>query len=145
MLTVIFLSQWRYQYHNFDELLSNKPARLVAVLTPEGYQAFPVKQKPHFSELYQVSKTEGCDNLIEYTLDLAQTSQIIENEIKMAGGAEQVRIICADEGNVSLAGFLREKYSIPGPSYEQVAPYRDKLQMKSILASSTIRVPRFVK
>lgn len=145
MLTIIFLSQRRFEYYHFDELLSEKPARLVALLSPEAYQVFPDKQKPYFVELYQVPKTTDCGALAAYTLDLKLVSNIIENEVKLAGGANNVRIICSDEGNVSLAGFLRDKFAIPGPGYEEVLLYRDKVKMKSALASKGIQVPRFAQ
>jgi len=143
--TLIFLSQRRYEYCHIEKLSRQLKCRLIALLTNENYQAFPNEMKRYFNKLYCVEMEKNCGELAQYTLNLTAACHIIEAEIKKAHGAEKIRIICHDEANISLAGYLRSRYQIPGPKYTEVLPYRDKVLMKTLLQDTDVRTPRFIQ
>ncbi|GAA1847260.1 ATP-grasp domain-containing protein [Actinomadura bangladeshensis] len=63
------------------------------------------------------------------------------DELCAAGGVE--RIVHLTEEDVLRAAAARDRYGVPGQSYGDALPYRDKLLMKRRVSASGIRVPAF--
>lgn len=145
MKTVIFLSQYRYNYYRLEELYQPNQYRFVALLGNRAYTEFPSELKKYFARIYPIFEKDHQDLSAEFTLDFEEACQAVETEIKLASGAKNVLLVCGDEFNISLLGKLRDKYKIPGPGYKQLAAYRNKIVMKKQLQKAKVRIPKFIK
>jgi hypothetical protein len=63
------------------------------------------------------------------------------DEVCAAGGVE--RIVHLTEEDVLRAAAARDRHGLPGQSYRDALPYRDKLLMKQRVAGAGVRVPAF--
>ncbi|ODN43294.1 hypothetical protein [Piscirickettsia litoralis] len=79
-------------------------------------------------------------------MKLDQVFKVLEQEIELVGDSynDKIHLVTADEINVELVGFLRDKYKINGASHSDLLKYRNKNIMKKALVESNIRVPLFL-
>lgn len=75
-------------------------------------------------------------------VDEEATAEIIAGLIDEAG-ADNVTLHCFDELNMLATARLRSRFGLPGPTYDELLPYRDKCLMKELVAAGGLRVPAF--
>lgn len=143
MKNLIIFEQRRFEYYDIPHNYQGIP-RMVAVLTESGVQNFPAELRQFFAKIYTIPNTNSSnqDAFSAYRLNKSAACAVIEEEISIAGGSEHIDLVCNDEFNIQLMGWLRDKYAIPGAGEAQLTLYRDKDLMKQRLAQQGIRVPR---
>ena len=133
MLTAIFICKKRFLYYNLKKYFIPEQYRFVCVLTEEGSKNFPGEYDELFAKKYAV------DSYSESNLEKIIATETKHNDIA------NIRLVCADETSLLAVAKMRVKYSIPGSTYSDLLPYRDKVLMKKELQKSDIKVPGFVK
>jgi len=71
------------------------------------------------------------------------TRKLVHELAATIGPDDQLTLHCFDERNLLLTARLREELGLPGPTHDQLLPYRDKCLMKEKLAGTGLRVPKF--
>jgi len=143
MQTVIFLNQRGYQNFNFDRIVDENKFRFIAILQPESEKNFPQTIKKYFSKLYVLPEQEKRHFFENLTLPYNHIKTIVHDEIQLAGSSKKLTIFCMDEFNLLNAAKLRDEFQIPGPSENDILPYRNKIIMKERLLKCNLRVPKF--
>lgn len=133
MITYIFINRLRYERLRYHEAKDICAGRYVAVFDQEFYVRIPDIAHAALDSIICLKEFHR-----------AALTTIIAEEVRLAGSAENVRIICWEEEIMELCGELRSEFSIQGPTKEALLPFRHKLLMKSMLVSSEISVPRFI-
>lgn len=131
-MTYIFINRLRYERLRYHEAPEIRPGRYVAIFDDEFYARAP-------SIAHNV--LDRIISLSEFSVDTL--SEVVLQEIEIAGGADNVRIVCWDEEIMELCGGIRETFDIPGPAAEQLRPFRHKVEMKLALSSEGIATPRY--
>lgn len=134
MMTYIFINRLRYERLRYHEAREIRPGRYVAIFDDEFYARAP-------SVAHNV--LDRIISLSEFSADTL--SEIVLQEIEIAGSADNVRIICWDEEIMELCGRIREKFTIPGPTAKQLRPFRHKVEMKLAVSLEGIATPRYFK
>jgi len=130
--TYIVLEQLSYEKGKFHQFYRPGEHRLVFMLDEKYYRRFPIERREYFDRL-EVVKDFSYSNARALVLD----------ELQKVSSPAQVRLVCIDECNLLMVGKLREEFKIPGPTYQQLLPFRDKVKMKERLSRDGILVPRF--
>lgn len=130
--TFIIMEQLSYEKGNFHKFYRPDEHRFVFMLDEKFYKRFPKNYLNHFDRIELVK---------DYTYEVAR--ELIVDELKRLNSPEEIRLVCIDESNLLMVGKLRKEFNIPGATYEQLLPFRDKVKMKEILSDKGIRVPRF--
>ncbi|KJV06975.1 hypothetical protein VZ95_20395 [Elstera litoralis] len=124
---IVVINKIRYNLMNYDNL-APFDCEIHFIGTHKYSESVPDKWKDRCSTFWSL------DELTFEALDLF-INQLVPVE----------RLICFAEEDLYLAAVLRERHNIPGPKPTDIAPFRDKFLMKSLVAAQSIRVPRFVR
>ncbi|MDQ3037211.1 MAG: ATP-grasp domain-containing protein [Myxococcota bacterium] len=92
-------------------------------------EALPPSVKPYLHDYLQVPRIMDEDD-------------VMERVSAWLRGREVDRVLSNWEPLVLLAARLRERWGLPGMSYETVRGFRDKQLMKERVAAAGLRVPR---
>ncbi|PEV71279.1 ATP-grasp domain-containing protein [Bacillus thuringiensis] len=130
--TYIIMEQLSYEKGKFHQFYRHGEHRFVFMLDERYHQLFPEEYLDYFDRIEVVQ---------DYTYENAR--ELVIDELKRVASPEEIRLVCIDESNLLLVGRLREEFNIPGATYEQLLPFRDKVKMKETLSDKGIRVPRF--
>ncbi|KJV06635.1 hypothetical protein VZ95_20645, partial [Elstera litoralis] len=131
--TYIFINRLRYDRLRYDYARDKTASRLVAAFDQEFFDRVPVEAA---ARLDRVSCLEPFNH---QTL-----SQLIAEEVALAGSPDRIKLICWEEDALLLCGRIRREFNIPGPTEIDLSVYRNKIDMKKKLMEAGIRVPRFV-
>jgi biotin carboxylase len=138
--TAVFLTERYLDTVDLKAVADPLQYRLVAIVREDARARFPADKAPLFAAIHSVPSGAGRALLPE--LDPARARAVVAAEIARAGAPERVGIVCADEGNVLLAGRLRDEFGIPGVGEAQATLFRNKIEMKKRLGERGVRVPR---
>ncbi len=94
--------------------------------------ALPASLKQHLHDYLQVPK-------------LMDEADVVERVHAWMRGREVDRVVANWEVMVLAAARLRERFGVPGMSYDAVRGFRDKKLMKDRVAAAGLRVPRSVR
>jgi len=130
--TYIILEQLSYEKGNLHQFYRPDQHRFVFMLDQKYYNRFPKEYLNYFDRVEMVS---------DYNYDNAR--RLVIDEITRVNSSDEIRLICIDECNLLMVGKLREEFGIPGPTYTDLLPLRDKVKMKERLSRNGILVPRF--
>jgi biotin carboxylase len=144
MRTAIILSTRGFQSFRFDLLKERRSVRFVGIFSEQDVNNLSADHRRHFDEIHTVrcGIPDDPSRLDSSTVDLEATREVVRGVL---AGAEPgtVTVHSYDEWNVLVAAQLRTELDIPGPSYEDILPFRDKCLMKERLIEHGVRVPRF--
>lgn len=139
--TIIFVNL-RFAYFYSKELIKQikreRNIRFVAIVDHQFRDNIPENIAPYLDEIYLLAAKPKDGFLAEF--DIAALWQIVHREKQLNN---DLRLVCLDEFNLLGTGQLRREFGIPGNTDEDLLPYRDKIQMKTILRDHNIRVPKF--
>jgi hypothetical protein len=142
--TAVFLTERYIDSLNLDAVHDLEQYRLVAIVRDTVRPNFPSNKEHLFSAIHTVAAEPGQRSLLP-ELHLELTRNIVKDELARVGSSERLGIVCADEGNVLLAGRLRDELGITGVGFQQATLFRNKVEMKSHLRERGVRVPRHTR
>lgn len=111
----------------FTRGLARQGARVIG-LGDQPESALPAIARESLAAYFQVPSFTDEEAVYRQVDDIARRVEI-------------ERVECTWEPYVLLAAKLRERYGVPGMTYRQVLPFRDKEIMKEVLDAHGIRTP----
>ena len=111
-------------------------------LAQSGARVIGVGDRP-VTELSQMSR-ESLSHYIQVTF-LGEPEQTIREVLSSDGIAGVDRIECLWEPCLLIAASLREALHLPGMTFSDTVPFRDKDEMKRRVAGAGIRTPRHMR
>jgi biotin carboxylase len=126
-----------------DLLVEPEKVRFVGIFSEQDSANVSDAERAYFHRIHVVPCGLEDPSYTESSIvDPAATRRIVR-ELAAGAGPGELTLHCFDERNLLLTAELREELGLPGPTYEQLLPYRDKCLMKEKLAGTGLRVPRF--
>lgn len=129
---VLFIDTLGYDRYGSD---SRGPSCLVDsdVLLLTRLDGLPAGHRPELRRVFATDATD-CDALRDAARFLVASD-----------GGSVDRVVAVAERRVLLAASLRDEFDLPGPRRAQMLLFRDKVLMKTHLASHGIRVPPYAE
>jgi biotin carboxylase len=124
---VIVLNRWRARYAEYERYLDHEHQTVTYITTEVGVDSVPGKA----AEVVIVGATDDVPAVREEVRRLAD---------KYGAPAG---IVALKEDDLLVAAELRAEWGCPGPTSEQLIPFRDKFIMASTVAAAGVAVPAF--
>lgn len=143
MQTIVVISTRGFGVFRHDLLVEPQNVRFVGIYSEHDVAFVTAEQRRWLHATHTVS----CE-LPDPTVSEASAVNVDEAREVLRGiladpEMGDVSLHCFDERNVLAAAQLRDDFGLAGPKVADILPYRDKTLMKSTLAGSGVRVPRF--
>ncbi|MEU3773491.1 biotin carboxylase [Streptomyces sp. NPDC032472] len=124
---VVVINRWAEHYADFERYLDHRVHRVTYVSTEVGLAAVP-------REATEVVTVQATDNL-------AEVANAVEGLARRHGAPD--RIVALKEDDLLVGAGLRDKWGVPGPSVDQLLPFRDKFLMAARVAEAGVEIPSF--
>lgn len=122
--------RWDFSLGRFEDLINHQQHQVSYIVDAVG--ATGVLADPA-----QIADLVEVDDLSDFEAVCGAVQKITDH----VGPVD--RIVAVSEATLAIAAEVRAALGIPGPRPEDVALYRNKLQMKEAVAEAGIRAPRF--
>lgn len=122
--------RWDNELTRYEEFVDHRRHRVSYVVDGPGAQGV-LAPREHIAHLVQVPDVNDVDALRDAVAEV----------VRVVGPVDE--LVAMSEFTLEVAARVREDLGIPGPTVADVAPYRDKVRMKEVLAAAGMRVPAF--
>ncbi|MCZ7462275.1 ATP-grasp domain-containing protein [Streptomyces sp. WMMC940] len=143
MKTVVVISTRGFGVFRHDLLVEPDQVRFVGIFSEQDSVNVSDTEGSYFHRIHVVPCGLDDPSYTESSIVDPAATRAIVHELAGQSGTGELTLHCFDERNLLLTAELREELGLPGPTYEQLLPYRDKCLMKERLAGTGLRVPRF--
>jgi hypothetical protein len=128
---VLFRADWRNLIPSAQSSAENRDYRIILLVHEPTYEKLAESQKHCFEHIFRIK-----------TFDFENVKTTVQQIMSEYPG--ETRIITNDELCIDLAANVRAELSLPGDTPELVQPFINKTVTKAKLASSGIRLPKFI-
>jgi biotin carboxylase len=141
MKTVVVISTRGFGAFRHDLLAEPEDVRLIGIFSQADVVNVTPAQREYFHQVHTVGCGVAGPTYAESSLVDLQAARVIVKDLLAQAGTGDVAVLSYDEQNVLAAAALRTEFGLPGASYDDVLPYRNKCLMKEKLAGTGLRVP----
>ncbi|MEU5696331.1 ATP-grasp domain-containing protein [Actinosynnema sp. NPDC020468] len=143
MKTVVVISTRGFGVFRHDLLVDPDGVRFVGIFSERDAVNVGPVERAYFHAIHVVPGGAINESNSESSVVDAEATRAVLREIADDPGTGVLTVHSFDERNMLLTGRLREEFGLPGPTHDELLPYRDKCLMKTKLAGTGLRVPRF--
>ncbi|MFG2866774.1 acetyl-CoA carboxylase biotin carboxylase subunit family protein [Streptomyces sp. NPDC048338] len=143
MKTVVVISTRGFGVFRHDLLVEPDQVRFVGIFSEQDSANVSQEERNYFHEIHVVPCGLDDPSYTESSIADPASVRALVRKIAAECAPGELTLHCFDERNLLLTGELREELGLPGPTYDELLPYRDKCLMKERLADTGLRVPRF--
>ncbi|MEW2485854.1 ATP-grasp domain-containing protein [Streptomyces sp. NPDC048411] len=143
MKTVVVISTRGFGVFRHDLLVEPEQVRFVGIFSEQDSANVSDAEREYFHEIHVVPCGLDDPSYTESSIADPASVRALVRQLAEESGPGELTLHCFDERNLLLTGELREELGLPGPTYDELLPYRDKCLMKERLAGTGLRVPKF--
>jgi biotin carboxylase len=143
MKTVVVISTRGFGGFRHDLLVEPETVRFIGIYSDLDVANVTDTERRYFDQVHSVPCGRPHPSYAQSSIVDIEAVRSLLGDIIRQFGSQDLTLCCFDEQNVSTAAKLRTEFCLPGHSYDEILPYRDKCLMKNRLVTTGLRVPRF--
>ncbi len=143
MRTIVVISTRGFGAFRHDLLRESDSVRFIGIFSEHDAGNVTQSQRDYLTQVHIVPCGKPNPTVAESSLvDLDTVRELISSLLHESGPGE-LSLHSFDERNLLLTAELRAHFGLPGPTYDDILPFRDKCLMKEKLLAAGVRVPAF--